>query len=324
MVFSRTNTNSSIGLDIGRSTIKAIQLQKREDGKIGLLAYGVSTQPNKKAVDSVLHPHNYHSLLANLLQTPNFGTFIDREFVVSLPSRHTYIQHNVPSDMFVQQANKKLGTTIEDLLINTHKYNESNSVSIATAQNIFQPHFDTLNAHGLVIQTDHEITAAIRSINTASRQTLFVGLGAYSTTIGIYNSYLISAENVEFGTHHFIDNLSQVLNLTFDQAKELLFNFGFLPSSVRIKIIEVSKDIMAEFIKTLHHIIDYVNPDNIILYGGGASIPGIADYLQIEFKIPVTVGNPWQRIGKYPLKPLPRKVAPMFATAIGLAILGLE
>ncbi len=321
--FLQTEKNSSIGLDIGRSSIKAVQLHRRDDGKIALLAYGKKNIPNTRNVDTVLHPSHYLPVLLSILRSPNFGEFVGKDFVVALPNRHTYIQHNVSADEFVQQANNVLGTTVDELMINTYRHSPSLSVSIASAQTLLDQHLSTLADIGTVTNSDHEISATIRTLNTLTQPTLVVDIGTTESTVGVYSTLLISAQKVDFGVYTLCSFVARQLNLTYNEANEMLFNFGFLPSSLQLKIREISKVAMLQLIKNLKNNIEVYNTKQIILCGGGAAIPGIAEYIQENINTTTSIANPWERIGQYPLKPIPKKIAPSFTTAVGLALLDL-
>ncbi len=323
--FLQTGKNSSIGLDIGRNSIKAVQLHKRDDGKIALLAYGRKNLNTNKNVDSILHPPHYLAALHSILQSPNYGEFSGRNFALALPNRHTYVQYNVSADEFVQQANQALGTTVDELIINTYRKTPTLAVSIASVQTIITPHFNALSNIGSVTNSDHELSAAIRTLKNLNNQpTLIVDIGSNDSGIGIYNSMLMATQKVDFGIHTFCDYLAKKLNISYDEAGELLFNFGFLPSSVQLNIREASKVVMQPLIKSLLTNIETYNIGRVVLCGGGASIPCVAQYIQENSNVKTIIIDPWDRIGKYPLKPIPKKIAPIFATAVGLALLDLE
>jgi len=59
----------------------------------------------------------------------------------------------------------------------------------------------------------------------------------------------------------------------------------------------------------------------LILSGGSGSLVGLKEYLEKKLKIDVGVGNPWSRT-MYPsfLEPILKEIAPRFAVAIGLAM----
>ncbi len=62
-------------------------------------------------------------------------------------------------------------------------------------------------------------------------------------------------------------------------------------------------------------------PEKIVLTGGGAEFPVIAEYLKNQFPMRVFVGDPWARIlYQDALRPILHEVAPRLATALGLAL----
>lgn len=322
--FLQTGKNSSIGLDIGRSSIKAVQLQKRRDSKIALLAYARVNINNNRRVDSILHPSQYLPALQNLLQSPNYGEFSGRNLAIALPDRHTYIQHNVSADEFVQQAIKSLNTTVDDLIINTYRHSQSLSVSIASAQTIIAAHLNALSELGTVTNSDHELSAAIRTLGITAQSAIIVDIGSNETIVGVVNALVISTQRLTLGVDSFAALLAEKLNMPVNETSELLFSLGFLPGALQVKIREASKLVLAPLFSALQNIIPAYNTEQLILCGGGAVIPGIEEYMQSILDIPVTIADPWKRIGKYPLKPIPKKIAPLFATAVGLALLDLE
>ncbi len=62
-------------------------------------------------------------------------------------------------------------------------------------------------------------------------------------------------------------------------------------------------------------------PEKIILTGGGAEFPVVAEYLKKQFPMRVFVGDPWARIvHQDAMRPILHEIAPRLATALGLAL----
>ena len=61
----------------------------------------------------------------------------------------------------------------------------------------------------------------------------------------------------------------------------------------------------------------------MVISGGTAQMPGIADYFQKEVGLPLKVANPWKNLELKKSFSDPKE-APMYATAIGLALRGLS
>lgn len=61
--------------------------------------------------------------------------------------------------------------------------------------------------------------------------------------------------------------------------------------------------------------------DKVVLAGGSAFVPGLANYLADKLNVPVHLGDPWARI-IYPedLSPVLQEIGPAMAVAVGLAM----
>jgi type IV pilus assembly protein PilM len=61
--------------------------------------------------------------------------------------------------------------------------------------------------------------------------------------------------------------------------------------------------------------------EKIVLAGGSAYVPGLAQYLAEQLNVPVHLGDPWARI-VYPedLSPIVAEIGPAMAVAVGLAM----
>jgi Tfp pilus assembly PilM family ATPase len=57
----------------------------------------------------------------------------------------------------------------------------------------------------------------------------------------------------------------------------------------------------------------------VILSGGGASLKGLKDFLSLELKLPVELGNPWVNITKDPPTKLKNFNSLKYTVTLGLA-----
>ena len=66
--------------------------------------------------------------------------------------------------------------------------------------------------------------------------------------------------------------------------------------------------------------IDSTIAKKFITTGTIASMPGLSQYISRNISVPVEVIEPWSNISSYPLKPMPKRLDPSYASAIGLAM----
>ena len=72
---------------------------------------------------------------------------------------------------------------------------------------------------------------------------------------------------------------------------------------------------------------DSKEAEKIFLCGGGANLKGLTNFLSLELKIPVELGNPWTNILPEPLREvpeLPYEKSLAFTTTLGLSLRGIK
>ena len=190
--------------------------------------------------------------------------------------------------------------------------------------------------------------------------TLLIDLGATRTSFIIFSGYSLRfTTSIPVSSQKFDENIAKSLNVDFKKAEELKIKYG-LESSEKVilrkktensdftKEIVENKKIFEALIPALTDLIEqikkYLNyyqthtshehlpPDGkgvqkIFLSGGGANLKGLTDFLSMEFKIPVELGNPWINILPEPLKEVPRlpfEESLKYTTTLGLALRGIK
>jgi type IV pilus assembly protein PilM len=61
--------------------------------------------------------------------------------------------------------------------------------------------------------------------------------------------------------------------------------------------------------------------EQVIILGGGANMPGLADYLTDQIRIPARMCNPWLNLKFGKLQPPHQLEKTLYATAAGLALI---
>ena len=73
--------------------------------------------------------------------------------------------------------------------------------------------------------------------------------------------------------------------------------------------------------------LDNKEVEKILLCGGGANLKGLANFLALELKSPVELGNPWINILPEPLKEIPElpyEKSLSYTSTLGLALRGIK
>lgn len=131
--------------------------------------------------------------------------------------------------------------------------------------------------------------------------------------------------------------VSRQMNISIDEAEKIKNEIGLNRSEdnkesffAAIPVITSIKDEISQRCEYWHNREEY-NPrteriGKIVLCGGQATLPGLLDFFQSYFDIPVELGNPWRNF--YPAElgvpTLPLKESLRYATALGLSLRSFE
>ncbi len=193
---------------------------------------------------------------------------------------------------------------------------------------------------GLTLEAlEPESTALTRSlVGRDQAVTMLIDIGAERTNFFIIDQSIpITHQSIDFGGNKIDRVLRTVLGVESDiieQIKSDLFNnWPIVRENREIKAEQflnlfsaVVEPITKEIGVSLELYLRQINntnkkPEKIILTGGGAFLPYLADYIAEKFKVRCYIGDPWARVvHQQALKPILRGIAPRMSVAIGLAL----
>lgn len=121
--------------------------------------------------------------------------------------------------------------------------------------------------------------------------------GATMTTLNVLRNgrSLYSREQV-FGGKQLTDEVMRRYGLSYEEAGVAKRQQGALPESYHAEVLQPFKEAMVQQVSRLLQFFyagsEFNRVDQIVLAGGGASIPGIAEMVAEQLGIPTTVANP--------------------------------
>jgi Tfp pilus assembly PilM family ATPase len=155
---------------------------------------------------------------------------------------------------------------------------------------------------------------------------MIVDIGATTADICVIeDSVPILNRGIDTGGNHITKTIMNSMNVNKDRAEQFKRDFGL--SSISNKNVP---DVIQRSLNSIINEIKYVfelyrrqgnaQIDKIIITGGSAFLPSLTSYLSELLKLPVVIGDPWDRI-IYPLdlKPVLQEIGPRMAVSIGLA-----
>ena len=243
-------------------------------------------------------------------------------------------------------------------------FDNQNVLISAFPKKIVDSYLSCLKKSGLIVQAlEVESQAIVRALikNENSLFPLFIVDFGRSTTSFIFFSgrSLCFTSSVSLCSQDITKAIAHSLKIDLIKAENLKLKYGFemknefqgkkkkfdsrLAKEIREnkKVFEATKPILVTLVEKIRKHFryyqthaDYIShlPKNevakkIIFCGRGANLKGITNFLSLELKIPVEIGNPWVNILSEPLKEvpgLPYEESLGYTTALGLALRGIK
>jgi type IV pilus assembly protein PilM len=342
---------SIVGLDVGSSSIKAVEL-KKTGGTIAAVHVGMEALAPDMVVDSmIVDSGTVSSAIAKLfteseIKAKQVATAVSGHSVIvkkiSLPVmsdeelaetiQKEAAQH-IPFDLADVNLDYQIlsddpsGANMDVLLVAVKKdkiLNYTNVLSMAGKS----PAIVDIDA--LALQNCYEYNYE----PSPNQVVALLNLGASVMNINIVKGTTpLFPRDVSVGGHQYTDSLQKELDLSFDDAEALKLGrkVGTVSEDAKLPILQqVTEIIVLEIQKTFdffrasaagEHI------EKIYLAGGSSKVPGLLEALRQEFSLPVEVLNPFQRIAPPSdgvAAQLVEQNAGQMAVAVGLALRSFE
>src|SRR3989344_4612963 len=349
-MFFFSKSSSTLGIDIGTSSIKAVQLKKEND-KFILESYGLV---------NVYYPADSAAKIDVVAQTANVlrtlyerSRFSCKRIIMSLPSNLAFVSIlNFPpmSEKEIQksveyQAKKYIPLPMSDVNLGWQLLEEAQPPKtpskLVTADDLAKmpvlltavPKTVINNYVSLAEQAGFEVVALeieslslIRSLigEQDMSSILLVDIGAKSTILSVvHHGYLWATRHLSIGGDTITTSIAHSMGLSFERAEQMKrTSFQEGPASpafgVTRNVIEIIKQEVQQIIRITENQGKKIS--KIILTGGGSKLPGLIE----EFKNlspKVETGNPFTQITRNPqVVDHLNDMAPQLAVSVGLAM----
>jgi type IV pilus assembly protein PilM len=351
---SGKSSDEALGIDIGSSSIKVVQLKKK-GGKAVLETYGVlalgpygsvevgavtnlKAEDIAKALIDVMKESNVTTKSA-VISIPSLSSLI---FTISLPNK---IDDSQLSKVIPIEARKYIPVPISEVTLDwfvipevvedveeTDKNPQQSKIDVlivAIHNDILAQYRDILKKTDLHSDLfEMEVFSNIRSsFNNEIAPSVLIDFGASKTKVSIVESGIVRIFHVvNRGSNDISRNISQSLGITFEEAEKLKRSAG-LDATVdnRVeKIVRLSVNYIFTDINSI--VFAYQKKYNktiskVFLSGGGSLLKGLSDFAKENFQVEVVYSNPFSKTETPAfLGPILEVSGPEFAIAVGLAL----
>lgn len=356
MLFNLFKSKGKLGIDVGTSAIKIVELEK-ESGRFVLKNYGIFEFKNSGGTPQTASDKQVQNILklpdseiiwgikevlkkAKIKTTdaiasiPSFSTFAT---VVEMP----YISEQDLAKALPFEARKYIPVPLNEVVLDwsiidvpreTVNANKPPIVEVflaAVPKDETTRYQRIIQAAGLKLRAlELENSALIRALlGNDLGPTVIVNIGGRSTSIVIVNrGYERVSHNYEVGGFEITKSIARSLNVGLEKAEELKKKLGMkeIDENVVNSAMKSLVDMMVlETRKTMTNYEEAKNQkvSRILLVGGLINMPNFANYFQHKLGREVSIGNTFARV-IYPqtLAPVIQELTSTFAVATGLAM----
>lgn len=344
-MFGGSKQKPLVGLDIGSSSIKAVELKGSKQG-YELVSFGLEPLAQDTVVDgAIMDAPSVAAAIGSIFdrqktKTKNVATAVSGHSVivkrVTLPS----MTEEELYDRIQQEASQHIPFDIADVNL-SHQLLESvdsqmDVLLVAVKKDKILNHTNVLAQAGktpVVVDIDAFALQNCYEVNydpDPGQTVALLNIGASVMNINIVRAGIpLFTRDVSVGGNQYTDALQKELDLSFEDAERLKKGeaIASVSEEQRGTILRSVSDILTlEIQKTFDFFRATASGENIqriCIAGGTARVPGLVDLLREEFAMPVEEMYPFRKIvinpGRHNEEQI-RELAPRLVIAVGLAL----
>lgn len=342
--------NRSFGLDIGVSTIKAVDIS--QDGQNFKLNACISTPTPPKGMlsESTADEENIAAILKKAVEDAGISS---RRAYVALPENQVYtkvVEMPFLSDRELAsainyEAEQYIPIPLPNISLSWNVINRNTRISdkmlvlmVGAPTLIVKKYQKILSMAGITVDAmETEILATVRSLtsfnpSSSNVPVLITSIGAINTSLAIVvGQDLVFTYSVPVGGTALNRAIATDFGLSSNQAMQYEAAYGISRTPLGQKIGKATEPIMSSIISEVKKAIIYYSQkfkdsrvEQIVLSGGSSKLPGIETYFADNLGIETLVANPWKFLNSIAV---PKEIldnAPDYSTVVGLALRAYE
>lgn len=340
-----------VGLDIGSSSVKAVELRQKSDG-YELVSLALDRLSQDAIVDGAIMDSFSVSaaiekiFVENKMQSARVATSVSGNAVIVKRITVNAATQEELEAAVQREATQSIRFDLGEVNINYYVLGPAAAGSglevllLAVKREKMQSHANVLsqaNKTPVVLDIDAFAlqNAFEMSYEPPPDQTIaLLNIGASIMNINITRGGMpLFTRDVSVGGNQYTDILQKELNLSFEDAEKLKMGQSLpqVPADAEAPHLRsISELLLLEIQKTFDYFRHTTSSDPIqaiYLAGGTARVKGLPDLLKAEFNVPVEIIDPFRKIHINPGKFDPAFVsesAPRMTIAVGLALRGFD
>ncbi|MEO8216574.1 MAG: type IV pilus assembly protein PilM [Acidobacteriota bacterium] len=346
MFFSKSK--NVVGLDIGSSAIKLVELKEKKAGQYQLVKVGLEPLSPEAIVDGSIMDS---SLVVDTIQRLNASQGVKNSSYATSLSGHSVIikkitlpamspeelaesiqweaEQYIPFDIndvnldYVPLSSSAGGDSVDVILVavKKEKINDYTSVISQTGKTSV-----IVDVDAFALQNCYELNYPVDGHSLVA----LVNIGASVSNVTVMNgANSVFWRDITFGGNQYTDAIQREMNLSFAQAEALKRGESVADRNVQ-QVIPILNSVSEDFASELRKTLDFFaatsgaeRVDRVVIAGGGSGVLNLDSILREKFSIPVEIMDPFRNVAVSGGDFNPEwisEVAPSMAVAVGLAI----
>ena len=336
-----------VGLDIGSSAVKAVELRRKGTGyelvNLGLESLAQDTVVDGAIMDALSVSAAIEKIFReNKVKTNNVATAVSGGAVIVKRITVAAANEGEVANAILYEAQQYIPFDMSDVNLSYQVLGPAflgggmDVMLVAVKREKILNHTNVLSQSGktpVVVDIDAFALQNAYEANYDPPSDLMVALlniGASIMNINIIRGGVpLFTRDVSVGGNQYTDTLQKELDLSFEDAERLKQGetvSNISPEAKSPHLRSVSEILLLEIQKTFDFFRQTTSSENIqqiYVAGGTARVEGLVELLKEEFNVPVEVLNPFQNVNISPSKfdaNFINIIAPRMTVAVGLAL----
>ncbi|HRI05341.1 MAG TPA: type IV pilus assembly protein PilM [Candidatus Dojkabacteria bacterium] len=333
-----------VGIDFGNHSVKAVELTGAGTASPQLLNFGSQRTPHGVLnSEDDIHQNQLADALKTLFSTSKMR---NKLVVMALPESSVFtrflefpgVKEEELENAVYYQAKEYIPMPIDDVQMSyvplgfNQEKNAWKVLLVAAPKKIIQIYLNVAEKAGLqpiAIETESVAMGRAMFKSTGMKHVVMLDFGATSTDMSIMlDGQLVFSQSIAIGSDSLTQAVVNKFNFEYQQAEEYKRNYGVVEGILEGKMYTTLSPILDAIMNEVRRGIEFYKnktlasaPNNVLLSGDGALLPGLADYITKAMGMSAMLSDPWKGIvvpDKF--RNLVTKSASSYAVAIGLAL----
>jgi type IV pilus assembly protein PilM len=333
------------GMDIGHGKIRVLQLQPM-GGKHSprLIGYGETTFDPSAVKDGALEtPEVIATAALDLFKHHLVGDITTRRVAMSVPIARAFTRSmDVPKlsakdlvEAVHNEAAQYIPAPLDDLYFDyayaTKAGGQRTAYIVAMPKHIIDSYVvlsRMLGLEAVMLQTSSGAGAHLFGRDAQSDvPSLLIDFGSDSADITVYDGGPVVSGTVACGSDLFTEAIARELNITEKEAMLVKAKYGLGHSKKQAQIEKALDPTLTLLTKEIKRTVRYFEEHShdkdkiaqVVIAGGGANMPGLAEWLTSDLRLAVRSFDPTPYIDFGHLQPFNLTERMSYVTAVGLA-----